>query len=526
MTAPSHVVEDQREAIAFLTDSKSHGGLPVERIDTHGAVVALVGKRAYKLKRAVRFPYMDFSTLALRRRFCEAELTLNRRTAPELYLDVKPIVRGPSGRLALGGQGEVIDWVVVMRRFDQAALFDRLAARDGLCRDIMSELADAILRLHETAARRGDQGGAAGIARVVAGNDAGLREAGPGVFDLERVALLRSKSDAALDRIGALLDRRRERGLVRHCHGDLHLRNICMIEGKPILFDAIEFNDQIACIDVLYDLAFLLMDLDHRGLGRFGNMVLNRYFAQAAMMGEIGDLEGLATLPLFLATRAGVRAQVGVAVAKVQPNAAAAVPLLVEARKYLDRAVAYLNPLSPRLVAIGGLSGTGKSTFAREVAPSIGPVPGALVLRSDVIRKHLAGVDENVRLGPEGYADEMTARVYETMRDRARAALKAGHGVIADAVHARLEERQAIEAVARELGVAFDGLWLEAPAEVLQSRVASRGQDASDATVDVLRRQLGYSLGDIAWHRVDASGSTERTLAAIRTRLALGAPGY
>ncbi|HYB09309.1 MAG TPA: AAA family ATPase [Alphaproteobacteria bacterium] len=520
MRRPSHVVEDQSEAIAFLADPRSHGGASVTRVDTHGAVVILVGERALKLKRAVRFPYMDFSTVELRRRACEAEVRLNLRTAPRLYLGAQPIVRAASGALAVGGVGETVDWVVVMRRFDQSLLFDRLAKRGALDANLMTELTDAILRFHESAERRPDQGNAADFARVIADNDQGLREAGE-CFPPDAVARLRTTSDAALERVRPLLESRRVRGLVRHCHGDLHLRNICSIDGRPVLFDAIEFNERLSCIDVLYDLAFLLMDLDRLGLRKFANLVLNRYFSEGTRFDGLGDLSGLATLPLFLSARAAVRAVVGVAMASAQSDALASRQLLAEVKPYLGLALQYAAPHAPRLVAIGGLSGSGKSTLAREAAPSIDPAPGAIVLRSDVIRKQLIGVAPLERLGPEAYTAEITERVYTTLAVRAREALAAGHAVVTDAVYARPEERRSIEAVASGCGVRFDGLWLEAPSEVLTSRITGRHNDASDATVAVLHRQLQYSLGPMRWGKIDVGGTLPEALELVRSRLGI-----
>jgi uncharacterized protein len=526
MSAPSRVIEDQGEVIAFLADPRNHGGAPVSRVDTHGAVVILAGERALKLKRAVRFPYMDFSTLALRQRACEAEVTLNRRTAPTIYLGAEPIVRTPSGALAIGGAGEAVDWVVVMRRFDESQLFDRRAKRGELDAPLMARLTDAILRFHEGAERRRDHGGTAEFARVIADNDRGLREAGPNCFSPDEVTHLRTASEAALERVGPLLESRRERGLVRHCHGDLHLRNICTIDGRPTLFDAIEFNERFAFIDVLYDLAFLLMDLDHRGLRKFANLVLNRYLSEGSRLNGLGDLSGLATLPLYLSARAAVRAVVGVAMASAQPDAAASQQFLAEVKPYLALALRYATPPAPRLVAIGGLSGTGKSTLARELAPSLDPAPGAVVLRSDVIRKHLAGVAALERLGPEAYSVDMTERVYAAVATCAREALLAGHAVIVDAVHGQPDERCSIEAVAHTCGVPFDGIWLEAPPEVLVSRIAGRHDDASDATAEVLRRQLQYSLGPISWTRIDVGDAVPAVLARIRSKLGLAAvPG-
>lgn len=524
----SHVVEDQSEAIAFLAAPESHGGAAVERIDTHGAVVVLAGARAYKLKRAVKFPYMDYSTLALRRRACEAELALNRRTAPELYLAALPITRAPDGGLALGGGGPAVDWVVVMRRFAEGALFERMAERGALAAPLMTALADAVLALHRAAEVRPEHGGSAGIARVIRGNDRELAEAREAGIDAREVLHLGQASEAALQRLAPLLEARRLSGLVRHCHGDLHLRNICLWGGRPTLFDAIEFNDEISCVDVLYDLAFLLMDLDKRGLGPLGNRVFNRYLSEGARDAALGDLGGLAALPLFLSCRAAVRAQVGAAAAAAQRDAQAERRAVAEAGSYLRLALGYLAPPPAVLVAVGGLSGSGKSTLAEALAPSLGAVPGALVLRSDVIRKHLLGCDPLARLGPEGYTPEMTARVYAAMRSRARTALAAGHAVIADAVHARPSERAALEAVAREAGARFRGLWLEAPSRVLGCRVERRegdASDASDATAAVLHAQLALELGALGWHKLDAAGPPAETLAAARTVLGLSADG-
>lgn len=508
-----HVVADQSEVASFLADPRTHGpGVDrVERIDTHGAMVFLAGERAYKVKRAVRFPYMDFSTLALRRQACEREVALNRRTAPDLYLGAEPIVRGADGGLAIGGAGEIVDWVVVMRRFDQAGLGDRLAQAGKLTPELVRALADAVAVFHDAAerlsGRAGVGGGSAGLRAVIEENLDELRER-PDLFAKAEVAALAEASDTALRQLDGLLDQRLAKGFVRRCHGDLHLRNITVIDGRPTIFDAIEFNDAIACIDVLYDLAFLLMDLEHRGLRGFANLVLNRYLQHS------DDIAGLAALPLFLSARAQVRAKVSVSVAQSQSEVEAAARLYDEARGYFRAARDYLDAAAPCLVAIGGLSGTGKTSLARSLAPSLGASPGALHFRSDVLRKTLFGVDELMRLPAEAYTPEMSEKVYVALRDHARRALAAGRAVIVDAVYARPDERAAIEALARERGVPFTGLWLEAPAHVLLDRVAERTGDASDAGTAVVRAQLGYDLGTISWYRIDASDPLDAMAAA------------
>lgn len=510
------IVGDQSAVIALLADPKTWGAgvSRVERIDTHGAVVFLAGERALKLKRAVRFAYMDFSTAERRRRFCEAEVRLNRRTAPAIYRGVVAVTREADGRLALGGAGEPVDWLVDMRRFDDSTLFDRLAERHRLTPELVEAAADAIADLHVSAEQRTNHGGVAVLRRVIDGNGRELEQLGRGTVDAAKVAELRRESLAQLDRNAALIESRRQAGLVRQAHGDLHLHNICLVDDRPTLFDCIEFNDDFAVIDILYDLSFLLMDLEHRGLRPLANRVLNRWLTR------LGDLAGLALLPLYLSSRAAIRAHVSLSMAEVQPDASAATALRAEAAVYLDSALAYLRPLPPVLIAIGGLSGSGKSTLARALAPEIGPSPGAVVARSDLIRKELLGVPATWRLGDEGYTPEVTNKVYAEMRARAEATLAAGHAAILDAVHARPAERDAAEAIARRAGVPFRGLWLDVPAEVMAQRIAARRADASDATVTVLERQLGYDTGAITWTRLPAAAGLDDTLAAAQAAVA------
>lgn len=514
-----HVVADQSDAVAFLADPARHGPevTEVARIDTHGAMVFLAGDRAYKIKRAVRYPYMDFSTLALRRAACRQEVALNRRTAPNLYLACEAIMRQDDGALALGGAGEPIEWVVVMRRFDQAGLGDRMAQAGRLTAAMMTGLADAVADLHENAARldagHAAGGGSRGLAAVIAENDAELAER-PDLFPRAEAADFAAATQKTLARLRGLLDRRLADGYVRRCHGDLHLRNVFFEDGRPTIFDAIEFNDAIACIDVLYDLAFLLMDLEHRDLRPFANLVLNRYLQRR------DDLAGLAALPLFLATRAAVRAKVSVSMAGSQNDADAAQRLERDAVGYFRAARAYLDPVPPRLVAIGGLSGTGKSSVARALAPLLGAAPGAVHLRSDVLRKDLAGVGELERLPPESYTPARSQAVYRALAEKAGAALDAGRAVVVDAVYARPEERDAVAALARARDLPFVGLWLEAAPEILKARVATRRGDASDATAAVVERQLEYDVGEIEWQRVSAAGPLDEVVGRAKRLLA------
>ncbi len=477
MTAhPSFVVEDQSNVIATLEKRLA----PAKRIDTHGAVVFLSGDRAYKLKRAVKFPYMDFSTAERRRAMCEAEVEINRRLAPEIYLGVEPVEN---------------DWVVVMRRFDEDGLLDRMAERGQLTPDLMASLGARIAQYHDSLAPIRDGFGRPDDYRhSVAADIRQMLEQGERL-DPAASRALAERMPAALEPYIDLVARRVEAGAIRRCHGDMHLRNIVLIDGRPVPFDAIEFSERIANIDVLYDLSFALMDLCERKLQPLANRLLNEWIWRIAELPGAPHHEALALLPMFLSRRASIRAFVDSQAAAVGNGDTS------RARDYQRVALSFLEPAPPRLMAIGGLSGSGKSTMAIKRAPGIGRVPGAVVVRSDVERKRLAGIPLEEHMPRGSYTPEASSNVYAAMIERARQALRAGHSVILDAVFARLEERQIAEALAKEVGLPFEGLWLEVPKAVAQARVAGRGADASDATPAVVERQFGYDLGEITWRR-------------------------
>ncbi|MCJ2187155.1 bifunctional aminoglycoside phosphotransferase/ATP-binding protein [Novosphingobium beihaiensis] len=509
-----HNCDDQAETIAFLSRPETYGlSAPVERIGTHGAIVFLAGDRAFKLKRAVRYPYLDFSTKDRRKAVCEAELALNRRTAPDLYLAVQPVGKQADGRLTLGA-GDPVDWVVVMRRFAPECLLDTMARKGPLAPSLIRDLADGIAAFHDTAEIVADPG-AARVRAVIDGNRASMAALPEDMLPAEACARLHSRSIAALDMLAPLLDRRGQAGHVRHCHGDLHLANICLWEGAPTLFDCLEFDPELATTDVLYDLAFLLMDLWQRGLRGEASLLFNRYCDMRA------ESDGMAAMPLFLSMRAAVRAHVNASAAEKQEDAAQREGKAAAARAYLNAALAFLEPEPPRLIAVGGLSGTGKSTLAGRLAPLCGSAPGARWLRSDVLRKRLAGVAPEQPLPPEAYTRERSGEVYGTLMEETGRALASGMTVIADAVFADPAERDAAAGVAERCRVPFAGLWLEAPAGTMRARVSARRGDASDADAAVVEHQLGYDLGDLgAWRTIDAGGTPDAVLAAARERIA------
>jgi uncharacterized protein len=510
--------ENQVEVISFLSDPASHAGAGrVERVETHGNLVFLAGADAWKIKRAVRFPYMDFSTLEKRRAACEHEVAINSRFSADLYLGCVPITRSSDGVLAFAGDGEPVEWAVHMRRFEQSALLSNLAMQEPISDDLAKRLADVVYDSHEGAAHSSPSSGSATIRALVRSVCASLGTCE--TIDRGYLARLTDGLDAEVERTAVLLDERAAVGFVRRCHGDLHLANVVIWQGRPVLYDAIEFDDAMATIDTLYDLAFLLMDLDRHGQTRAANIVLNRYLWGS---GDTCDIAGLAALPLFLGLRAAIRAMVTIDRAH-QEDAVAARRDIDRARGYLAAALGFVARPGARLIAIGGRSGTGKTTLAAALAPSIGCAPGAVHFRSDLERKAVAGAGELQRLPASAYTRESSKCIYGLLEDKARLALAAGFPVVVDAVYAGEEERRDIEAVAAALGLTFDGVWLTAERDTLIARVAARRNDASDATPDVVDAQFKYDIGAMspAWRVIDAGGSAAETQHLAASHLGL-----
>jgi aminoglycoside phosphotransferase family enzyme/predicted kinase len=498
---------DQREVIAFLSDPASFGVASVDRFETHANLVFLARAEAWKIKRAVRLAYLDFSSREARKRACAREVEVNRRYAPQLYLGVATITRSLDGHLAIDGDGEAIEWAVHMRRFEQSALLSTIAASGGIGPALADALAETVYQSHREAPRAPAQSGSAPVRQLAHSIITAIGQSD--VFLKRDVAALATAIERELRRAEETLENRARVGCVRRCHGDLHLANIVLLDGRPVLYDAVEFDEALATIDTLYDLAFLLMDLDYRGHRQAANLVLNRYCWRAR---DCSMLSGLTALPLFLGIRAAVRALVNAD--RAQQTHQAATPLRAEATRYLRKAIEDLSPPRPELVAIGGLSGSGKSTLGMAIAPKLGPSPGAIHLRSDVERKALFGVEPTTRLAADAYTPAINRSVYANLERKSFAVLGAGHSVVVDAVFARPDERRAIEQLARQSGVSFRGLWLRADPDTLFARVGARRNDASDAAAEVVREQLALDLGGLspAWASVETGGSIDETV--------------
>ncbi len=493
MKASGRIPPAQAEVAAFLA-----GLAGAEPIETHISAVFVGRDTAWKMKKAVALGFLDFSTLAARAHFCRRELELNQPAATGIYRDVVAITRAPDGSLQEGGGGEVVEWVLRMAPIPAEDFLDAVAARGALTPELLDVLGDRVFALHQAAPPVAGLDAPAAMAEVLTGNLRAARAAG---LPQAALAPLAVQFQAALEGAAPKLAARAAEGRIRRCHGDLHLGNLCLWQGKPTPFDALEFDEALARIDTGYDLAFLLMDLDRQAGRAAANRVLNRYLARS------GDYGVLGLLPFWLGLRALVRAHVEAARGR-------------DSAPLLRAAANYLAPPLPRLIAVGGLQGTGKSTLARGLAPALGAAPGALLLRSDELRKRHFGLAPESPLPSTAYTEAISTAIHEELFMIAEAALRQGHAVAVDAMFLDAAHRQKAAQIAARIGVPFQGFWLEAPMEILKSRILARRGDASDATIAVLERAAQADPGAIDWLRLDA---TDDALAVARK--ALGAAG-
>lgn len=465
-----------------------HPSGPVRLVETHISWVLLAGDFAYKLKKPVDFGFVDFSSLERRRRFCEEEARLNRRLAPQLYLGVVPIV-GPVAAPRIDGEGEAIEYAVKMRRFRREDEFAALAARGALEAAHVDALAALVADFHSQADRDPPDPAWGAPEQVLAhwvGNFEVLERTGMASAERPRLAALEAWMRAQHARLAPLMASRRRGGFVRECHGDLHLANVVLIEGRPVPFDALEFDPGLRWTDVVAEVAFTMMDLE-----RLGNPGLARRFLDG-WLERSGDFAGLALLPSMLAYRALVRAKVAALRAAQAGPGDAQEDALGEMLADIALAERFASP-RPRAIAITtGLSGSGKSRLALALAES----GDWIRIRSDVERKRLAGLAANERAGAspgEGlYAPGRTEEVYRRLALLAGAVAEAGFPVLVDATFLRRAQRDAFRRLAAEHGVGFGILAAEAPAAVLRERVQARGSagdDPSDAGVEVLEAQ-------------------------------------
>lgn len=506
MNAANEAQKLHKDICAYLKSGSAFpdGTVSVEMIETHASYVFLGQSLVYKIKRPIHFTYMDFSTLEKRRENCIREIEINQALTPDIYLGLSVITKTADGFFEIDGDGEPVEYAVKMLRFPQKDILFEVAINNQLDDELAAALGQFVGCYHNnlkplTFVKEGKS-----FEAVINGLEKSFAALNKVPADFDTHSFIENVRDLYAS-LSNQLDIRGARGMVRHCHGDLHLNNIVLIDGKPHPFDALEFDENLANIDVLYDLSFLLMDLLQLGLKHPANIVFNRYILEAW---DLISFEGSRVLPLFLALRAGIRALV--ILQKSNSD-------IFQAQHYLDFSNFALHPISPSLLVVCGLSGSGKSSLAHVLAPEIGRVFGAALIRSDLERKKLFGVSDYEVLSPEYYDKSSSVEVYNKMFEKAQVLLMQGQAVILDAVFLSKDERDKAERLADDLDVPFCGLHLEAPLDLLLDRVNQRVHDASDAGPEVVKTQYGlYSdqaeFKSEKWYRIDASGSKESTL--------------
>ncbi len=459
---------------------------PVELIQTHISYIFLAGDFAYKVKKAVDFGFLNYSTLELRRHFCHEELRLNQETTPELYLDVVPIVLGKDG-LQLGGAGEAVEYAVKMHRFPQECLLGEVLARGELAPERVAELGDLVANFHARAATSSEIAKFGEIPRLRAAIEENYYTSLPYIGTLQtqqQYDETKGFTDNFFIERASLLRERKRGGFIRSCHGDLHLGNICDWRDRLFLFDRIEFNEAFRYVDVMYDVAFTVMDLEARNRLDLANIFLNTYLEAS------GDWAGATVLPLYLCRQAYVRAKVNSlrwSDARGRDRDAAS----EAARQYYHLAWEYAQLRQGRLFVMSGFSGSGKTTVARALARKW----GAIHIRSDAVRKHLGNIPLEARGDRELYSPAMSDRTYDRLLSLGFDLARQGFSVILDAKFERRFWREAAVEGARARGFPVRIFYCSAPLPVLQDRLAYRQDDISDATPELLERQLASVEG-------------------------------
>ncbi len=513
---------DQTALIAALLrpECYPHPVTTVEHLQTHISHVLLAGDYAYKIKKPLNLGFLDFTSLERRKYYCEEELRLNSRLAPEIYLDCVPIGGDPA-QPVWGSTGPAIEYAVRMRRFSQEALLDRLLAADRLNAGHLEALAQRLAEFHRAipavnpAASFGDP---EPVWQPMLDNFSHTRTLLDDPADLDLLTAVEQWTLAALPRLRPQLAQRKAEGWIRECHGDLHLGNMVLTESSQItIFDCIEFNDDFRWIDVINDLAFLIMDLRFRDADAFAQRVLNTYLEYS------GDFAGAALLSCYQVYRAMVRAKINAIQASQDsiPDAARAANR-EQCRAYLQLALTLTQQPAPFLLITHGVSGSGKSHWTQKLLERF---PGAIRIRSDVERKRLFGLgpleDSGSSLGQGLYTPAVSAQTYERLLELAEGLLAAGHSVLVDATFMKRDHRQPFRDLAAQRGAPFILLNCTADPATLRERVAARrerGDDAAEADVEVLERQLGYVEVPTADEQplTVGDGDVERLCTAIR----------
>ena len=464
----------------------------IELIETHISWVLLTGEFAYKIKKPVNFVFLDFSTLEKRHECCEQELRLNRRLAARIYLEVVSITGTPS-RPQVSGDGDIFEYAVKMRQFPQSVQLDNMLAAEKLTADHIDAIARMVARFHQTTEVSDDSmdfGNKQMVYQPVEENFSQIKENLDNGLHTDKLDLLAKWCSAEFSRLEAVFEQRKHDGFIRECHGDMHLRNLVWYENQAMAFDCIEFNSALRWIDVISEVAFLVMDLQDRKQPILANRFLNTYLEIS------GDYEGLSVLPFYLCYRALVRAKVNtLRLAQKDLSMAERKNTLTELDSYLELALTYTEQTKPKLIIMRGLSASGKSTVSQQLLEKM----GAIRIRSDVERKRLfdtLSTDNNLdnkkpnEVDSGIYTKNASQQTYAKLAELASAVIDAGYDVIVDAAFLMHEQRESFQALAKRLTVPYIIIELNASAECLRQRISKRQHDVSDADLTILEHQL------------------------------------
>ncbi|MDB9373776.1 AAA family ATPase [Nodularia sphaerocarpa] len=456
---------------------------PIQLIQTHISYVLLTGDYAYKLKKPVNFGFLDFSTLEKRKHFCQEELRLNQRGAAELYLEVLPVTMVDEQH-HLGGAGKAVEYALKMRQFPQELLFSTLFEQGKLNETHLEDLGKVVAEYHAKSTTNDYIRSFGEVPQVRAAIDENYQQTDKyigGPQTPKQFQETKQYTDNFFLERPELFTSRVENNYIRECHGDLHLRNIALWHDKITLFDCIEFNEPFRFVDVMYDVAFTVMDLEARQRPDLANAFLNTYVEQT------GDWEGLQVLPLYLSRQAYVRAKVtSFLLDDLGVPATAKEEAAKTAAQYYHQAWEYTKPKAGKLLLMSGLSGSGKSTTAKYLAREF----KAIQIRSDAVRKHLGGISLGERGGDDLYTPEMTQKTYARLLDLGIILAQQGFNVILDAKYDKEHLRQEAIAKAEKHQLPLQIIYCTAPLEVVQERLAKRTGDIADATVDLLTSQV------------------------------------
>ncbi len=459
----------------------------IQLIETHISWVILTGKFAYKIKKPVDFGFLNFSTIEKRQRYCEQELRLNSRLAPTMYLDVVAITNTPE-KPCISGSGPIFEYAVKMKQFPQSAQLDNMLAAGILKAVHMDALACMAAKFHQSCEKASDKmeyGNKKAVYQPVEENFKQISNHLKTNHYADKLTALEQWSQSELNRLQNEFEQRKAQGFIRECHGDMHLRNLIWLNNKPMAFDCIEFNPELSWIDVISEIAFLVMDLQHRQQQQLANRFLNSYLEVT------GDYAGLSVLPFYLCYRALVRAKVNV-LRLEQENISAdkKTQSLATFKTYLQLATTYSQQKTPSLIIMRGLSASGKSTVSQQLIDTL----GSIRIRSDVERKRLFSISttnlQPAEIDDRLYSAQASLQTYKKLSELATEIICAGYSVIVDAAFLKQKQRETFQDLAKQLTVPYLIIEVTASEKVLRQRIVNRKHDISDADIVVLEHQL------------------------------------